>query len=105
MKAKEFIERYYTERKGTSSLKWDALKETFGADDLIPMWIADTEFKAPECVIESLTERIQHGVYGYSYVPESFYEAVMDWEYTHHGYKLQKEWIRITPGVVAALYW
>lgn len=52
MKAKEFIERYYTERKGTSSLKWDALKETFGADDLIPMWIADTEFKAPECVIE-----------------------------------------------------
>ena len=63
----------------------------------------DTEFKAPECVIESLTERIQHGVYGYSYVPESFYEAVMDWEYTHHGYKLQKEWIRITPGVVAAL--
>lgn len=105
VKAEEFVARYYTERKGTNSLKWDALDVRFGDPDLLSMWVADMEFKTPECVVEALEKRVQHGVFGYSLVPNSYYEAIIQWELEHHHYELQKEWIRITPGVVAALYW
>ncbi|MGL5437228.1 MAG: MalY/PatB family protein [Lachnospiraceae bacterium] len=101
----DFCNRYYTERRGTSSLKWDALDERFGNPDLISMWVADMEFQTPECVTESLKQRVEHGVFGYSAVPDSYYQAVADWEETHHGYKPEREWMRISPGVVAALYW
>lgn len=105
MKKEEFLTRYATDRMGTNSLKWDALDVRFGDPDLISMWVADMEFKAPECVVDALRERVEHGIYGYSYVPDSYYEAVMKWEKDHHGYEVQKEWIRISPGIVAALYW
>lgn len=105
MNAQEFVERYYVERKGTSSLKWDALDERFGDPDLISMWVADMEFRVPECVTDALRRRVDHGVYGYSLVPDSYYDAVIGWEARHHGYQVERDWIRITPGVVAALYW
>lgn len=105
MDAKQFVEQYYVDRMGTSSLKWDALDVRFGDKDLISMWVADMEFRVPQCVIDSLKKRVEHGIYGYSFIPDSYYEAVIDWEFKHHGYKLAKEWIRVSPGVVAALYW
>lgn len=100
-----FVDKYYTDRMGTNSLKWDALDKRFGDPDLISMWVADMEFKTPECVVEALRNRVNHGIFGYSYVPDSYYEAVIDWEYSHHGYKVEKDWIRVSPGIVAALYW
>lgn len=105
MDVTEFCERYAVERKGTNSLKWDALDERFGDPDLIAAWVADMEFKAPEAVLEAMQQRIAHGVFGYSFVPESFYEAFIDWEKRHHGYEVKKEWIRFSTGVVTALYW
>ncbi len=105
MEVKDFCSRYYTNRMGSSSLKWDALDVRFGDPDLISMWVADMEFKTPECVLEALHNRVDHGVFGYSFVPDSYYEAVIDWESSHHGYQMKREWMRVTPGVVAALYW
>jgi len=105
MNVKEFCEKYYVDRMGTDSLKWDALDVRFGNPDLISMWVADMEFRTPECVTDALQKRVGHGVFGYSFVPESYYEAVIDWEYSHHGYQMEKQWMRISPGVVAALYW
>jgi len=105
MNVKEFCEKYYVDRMGTDSLKWDALDVRFGNPDLISMWVADMEFRTPECVTDALQKRVEHGVFGYSFVPESYYEAVIDWEYSHHGYQMEKQWMRISPGVVAALYW
>lgn len=105
MGVKEFCEKYYTDRKGTNSLKWDALDVRFGDPDLIAMWVADMEFRTPECAVEALHKRVDHGIFGYSFVPDSYYEAVIDWEYKHHGYKVEKDWIRISPGVVSAFYW
>ncbi|MGN7386337.1 MalY/PatB family protein [Sporosarcina sp. SAFN-015] len=105
MNVAEFCERYAVERKGTNSLKWDALDVRFGDPDLIAAWVADMEFKAPEAVLDALHERIEHGVFGYSYVPDSFYEAFIDWEKRHHGYEVKKEWMRFSTGVVTALYW
>lgn len=105
MDVTEFCERYAVERKGTNSLKWDALDERFGDPDLIAAWVADMEFKAPEAVLGALQKRIAHGVFGYSFVPDSFYEAFINWEKQHHGYEVKKEWMRFSTGVVTALYW
>lgn len=105
MEIKEFCSKYHVDRVGTASLKWDALDVRFGDPDLISMWVADMEFRTPECVVEALHQRVEHGVYGYSYVPESYYQAVIDWQAGHHGYRPEREWMRISPGVVAALYW
>lgn len=105
MRVEEFCEKYGVERKGTASLKWDALDVRFGDPDLISMWVADMDFRTPDCVIEALQKRVAHGVYGYSFIPDSYYEAVINWEKNHHGYEIKKDWIRISPGVVSALYW
>jgi len=70
-----FIEKYATNRLNTNSLKWDALGQRFGNKDLIAMWVADMEFKVPEQVTKALTERVAHGIYGYSYTPDSYYDA------------------------------
>ncbi|WP_130859014.1 MalY/PatB family protein [Gracilibacillus phocaeensis] len=105
MNVETFVENYYVERKNTDSLKWDLLEERFGDADLLPMWVADMEFKAPDGVFEALTERIQHGAYGYSFVPDSYYQAFSDWMEKYFGYKVDKEWCRPATGVVSALYW
>jgi len=101
----DFCKKYFAYRKGTNCSKWDGLKKIFGRDDLISMWVADMDFKSPEAVRDALRERIDHGVYGYSLIPESYYESFIDWEEKHHGYKINKDWIRLSQGVVPAIYW
>ncbi|MCL2320890.1 MAG: PatB family C-S lyase [Oscillospiraceae bacterium] len=104
-RSQDFCDIFYTDRIDTNSVKWDNLKETFGNEDLIPMWVADMDFESPEAVRIALKERINHNVYGYSIVPESYYKAFINWEEIHHSYKIKKEWIRLASGVVPAIYW
>lgn len=86
-------------RRGTDSLKWD------GCDDpeMLPMWIADMDFKAAPCIIEALKKRVEHGVFGYTKVPDSYYESVSNWFSRRHGWKISKEQIIYTIGVVPAV--
>lgn len=105
MDPQTFSAAYAVERAHTNSQKWDDMYARFGTDDLLPMWVADMEFKTPECVREALHRRVDHGVFGYTVVPDSFYQAVIDWERVHHGFEVKKDWIRLSPGVVSALYW
>lgn len=105
MTAEEFCERYGADRLGTNCVKWDALGEQFGDPDLIALWVADMEFRAPEQVAQALKARIEHGVFGYSLVPDSYYRAFIGWEKDRHGYEVKKEWIRFATGVVNGLYW
>ena len=62
MEMNQFIEKYSIDRFGTNSLKWDALQQRFGDPDLISMWVADMEFRTPECVVEALKNRVEHGI-------------------------------------------
>lgn len=105
MNKEEFLERYAVDRKGTNSLKWDKLEERFGDADLLAAWVADMEFKAPEQVIEAMKEKVDFGVFGYTYAPDSYYKAFINWEHEHHGYEVKEEWMRFSTGVVTALYW
>jgi len=92
MEKEKFLKEYLVERKGTNSLKWDALDVRFGSPNLISMWVADMEFKTPKEIVEALKERIEHGVFGYSYVSDDYYNAVIKWYKEKHNYEIKKEW-------------
>ena len=73
------------------------------ADDIIPMWVADQDFRTAPCIIEALRKRVEHGVFGYTHVPETYYEAVRHWFSHRYQFSIQREWIQYTTGVVPAL--
>lgn len=91
-------------RRGTGAIKWDA-RPPFEADTegVIPLWVADMDFKAAPFIIDALRKRVDHGVFGYVCVPDSYYEAVCRWFSGRHGWKVEKDWIIYTTGVVPAL--
>jgi cystathionine beta-lyase len=91
-------------RSGTASFKYDGRKEIFGTDDVLPLWVADMDFAVPAAVQDALMARAAHPVYGYTVYPESIYEAQMDWLYRRHGWKVEREWIVMCPGVVPSLH-
>lgn len=101
----EFQSRCFADRRGTNSSKWDGLVQRFGRDDLLPLWVADMDFKAPECVQQALRRLVDQGAFGYFSVPETYYTNFIRWEEKRHHYRIEKEWIRYSPGVVYGLQW
>lgn len=87
------------DRRNTNSYKWDLP----GVDGIIPMWVADMDFKTAPCIIEALKKRVEHGVFGYTFVPDEYYTATVNWFERRHGLKLEPEWILYTSGVIPAL--
>ncbi|AGH73056.1 pyridoxal phosphate-dependent aminotransferase [Edwardsiella piscicida] len=105
MEQNTFIEKYFTPRRHTDSVKWDGLQEKFGDDDLLAMWVADMDYRSPDAVTDALLQRVQHGVFGYSQIPEAYFQAFIQWQQQRHRYPVQRAWLRYTPGVVTGLYW
>ena len=95
----------YVDRKGTHCEKWDGLGERFGREDLLALWVADMDFRVPQCVLEAEKDYLDTGVFGYYHPSEGYYQAFMDWEQERHGYSVQREWLRFSPGVVPAINW
>jgi cystathionine beta-lyase len=91
------------DRRGTSSLKWDQLKALFGGEDVLPLFVADMDFEAPREVVEALVGRAKRGVYGYTIRTDGYYEAVTGWLERRHGWKIERDWLVSSPGVVPAL--
>ena len=90
------------DRHGTNTYKWDALNEFYGREDLLSMWVADMDFESPKIIIDKMKERLEHGIFGYTFVSESFKDSVRSWLSKRHGWKI-KEGISVTPGVVPAI--
>lgn len=86
-------------RRGTNSVKWDVAKE----DGIIPMWVADMDFQAAPCIRQALKERMDHGVFGYTLVPNSYYESIISWFDRRHQWHIERDWIIYTSGVVPAI--
>ena len=91
-------------RRGTNSVKWDFADKFFSVKDLLPMWVADMDFKSPEPVIEALRKIVDLGVFGYGGIPESYCEAVISWMKKRHNWEIEKDWIVYSPGVVPAIH-
>lgn len=86
-------------RRGTNSYKWDSA----GDADVLPMWVADMDFRTAPPVVEALKKRVEHGIFGYVRVPDVCYGTVAGWFAGRHNWQIEKEWIIYTTGVVPAL--
>lgn len=91
-------------RTGTRSFKWDHRKAIFHTDDVLPMWVADMDFRAPNAVNEALKERAEHGVYGYTVIDDEVKKSVIDWvQYKHH-WTIDIHSLSFSPGVITSLH-
>ena len=88
-----------TPRCGTNSYKWDSTDDK----EVLPMWVADMDFPTAPCIINALKKRVEHGIFGYTRVPEEYYDAVISWFSRRHHWKPRREWFIYTSGVVPAL--
>ena len=104
------------DRGGTGSNKWDSYRggshagpivpidPKLQSDGPIPMWVADMDFSSPQSVLDALSKRVDHGIFGYTSASEGYYSSVVSWFEKRHAWKISKEWITTTPGVVPALH-
>lgn len=94
------------ERRKSRSVKWDRMEMIYGiedASDILPMWVADMDFAAPDVVVNAMKERLNHGVFGYSYICDGCKDAVRSWLFERHGWETNNEWMLFHHGVVPAI--
>jgi cystathionine beta-lyase len=91
------------DRRGTSSLKWDYGARFAGTPGLLPLWVADMDFAAPPEIVEALRERVDHGIFGYTLEPDSYFEAAAAWLERRHSWRVSRDWMLASPGVIPSL--
>lgn len=91
------------DRRGTGDVKHSALKEKFGRDDLLGLWVADMDFATPDFILDALRKRLQHPVLGYTVEPEDYRPAIVDWLASRHGWQICPEWLSYIPGIVKGI--
>jgi cystathionine beta-lyase len=90
-------------REATNSIKYDAREKVFSTNDVLPLWVADTDFRTPDFIINAIRKRAEHEILGYTFNPDSYYESIEGWMKRRHNWEIQREWISFSPGVVAGL--
>ena len=91
------------DRRGTHCVKFDALKEMYGREDLLSLWVADMDFATPDFIIDVLKRRLDHPVLGYPVQYDGYWQSVVDWIRSHHGWQVEREWMRYIPGIVKGI--
>ena len=91
------------ERHNTASIKYDLLSTIFGKEDVLPMWVADMDFRTPDFVLEAIRERAEHEILGYSIRTDAYFDSLIKWLKRRHNWEIQKEWVAFSPGIVPAL--
>lgn len=86
------------ERRGSNCIKWDE-----AAEGVLPMWVADMDFRVAPCITDAIRRRTENGIFGYTFVPSAYYEAVTRWFAERHNWQMKPEWIIYTSGVVPAM--
>jgi cystathionine beta-lyase len=91
------------ERRGTDCVKYDMLELYFGNSDALPLWVADTDFRVPDFIMDAMRKRMNHEILAYSYRPEGYFDAIINWMERKHDWKIEREMITSSPGVVSAV--
>jgi cystathionine beta-lyase len=91
------------DRKGSSCIKYDGMEKFLGADDALPMWVADMDFLTPNYITDAIITRAEHGVFGYPMREESYFTSLMGWLKRRHQWEVMRDWITFCPGVVPAV--
>lgn len=91
------------DRRGTNALKTDVLKERYGDDNLIPLWVADMDFLSPPAVSEAIIERAKHGLFGYTCPCQEYYNSIINWVSRKHDWTVDQQWLTFIPGIVKGI--
>lgn len=91
------------DRRGTDCIKHDLLGPFFGSEDVLPVWVADMDFRVPDFIMDAIRKRLEHEVLGYTYRSEGFFQSVVDWVKRRHNWTIDREWVTFSPGVVSAI--
>ena len=91
------------DRRGTGALKYEALLPRWGRDDLIPLWVADMDFKTPPFIMEAIRRRCEHEILGYTVKPRAFFDAIRNWVGRRHGWEVRASEIGFAPGIVPGI--
>lgn len=91
------------DRKGTDAIKTDALKEYFGSEDLIPLWVADMDFRTGDFITDAIIEKCNRGILGYTKDSDAYYNSIIKWLETHHSWNIEREWLSYIPGIVKGI--
>jgi cystathionine beta-lyase len=91
------------DRKGSGAIKADALEEKFGRKDLIPMWVADMDFRTGDFIIDAIKERCDHGIFGYTRPSEKYFPSIINWINKRHQWKVEQDWLSFIPGIVKGI--
>ncbi len=91
------------ERHGTNCVKFDRLKEEFGDERLVPLWVADMDFRTPDFIVEAIKKRCEHEIFGYTFASDTYYDCIIDWVRYKHNWEIRKEWISYIPGIVKGI--
>lgn len=88
------------ERRGTDSVKWDGVENVWGRKDLLPMWVADMDFRTPPFVMDALRRRLDHEVLGYTFACEEWYTSICSWLHKRHQWDVTRDMLTFVPGIV-----
>lgn len=91
------------DRKGTNAVKLERCKALFGTEDVLPLWVADMDFRTPDFILNAINQRLEHPVLGYTTTPKEFYPLMQQWITSHHNWQVKREWIGFLPGIVPGL--
>ncbi|MCH4885943.1 pyridoxal phosphate-dependent aminotransferase [Acidaminobacter sp. JC074] len=91
------------DRSNNQSIKFEFVKDLYGSDDVLPMWVADMDFKTAEPIIDALRDRLEQGIYGYTALNDAYYNSFVNWVSKRHDWQVKKEWLTYSPGVVPSL--
>lgn len=90
-------------REGSNCLKYDKRNDFFGSEEVLPMWIADMDFRTPDFILDALRQRIDHPVMGYFFHPDEYYHSIVSWMQKRHQWNISSKWICFSPGIVTGL--
>jgi len=92
------------DRRNTRSMKWDAIESVFSSNEVLPMWVADMDFKPPQAVNDAIIKRAEHGIYGYTFIDEDVKNTIVNWQKERHHWDIKQDWLSFTPSVVFSLH-
>jgi len=91
------------DRRNTNAVKYDRCRALFGTDDLLPLWVADMDFRTPDFILNAIQKRLEHPILGYTMTAPEFYPLMQQWIAAHHNWEVKREWIGFLPGIVPGL--
>lgn len=91
------------ERRGTNCIKYDAIKERYGNENLIPLWVADMDFRTPDFIVNAIKKRCEHEIFGYTFGADSYYQSIIEWVDYKQKWKIKREWLSYIPGIVKGI--